>query len=129
MTEKTPFITDMVKEFYLAAGEPVHDSPHYLSEERRLLRMKMMFEEMNELCLAMRNEDIVEVADAIADIIYVTAGTAIEYGLGSALESVLAEVHRSNMAKRFEDGLFHRRHDGKIMKPPDWSPPNIEAML
>ena len=71
--------------------------------------------------------DTVEAADALADLIYVIYGMALETGID--LASVLAEVQRSNMSKLGADGKPVYREDGKVLKGPDYFPPNVEAVL
>jgi predicted HAD superfamily Cof-like phosphohydrolase len=71
-------------------------------------------------------DDIVEIADALADIIYIACGTAVSYGI--PLNRVFDEVHRSNMAK-LVDGKVIRRADGKILKPDGWTPPDTKAAV
>ena len=71
--------------------------------------------------------DTVETADALADLIYVIYGMALETGID--LASVLAEVQRSNMSKLGADGKPVYREDGKVLKGPDYFPPNVEAVL
>jgi predicted HAD superfamily Cof-like phosphohydrolase len=68
----------------------------------------------------------VEIADALADIIYIACGTAVSYGI--PLDRLFAEVHRSNMAK-LVDGKVIRRSDGKVQKPEGWAPPNVKSIL
>lgn len=87
------------------------------------LRRKLMLEELDETVKAMHEGDLPEVADGLADLIYVAIGTAISYGID--LREVWSEVHRTNMAK--VGG--HRRDDGKWQKPPDWTPPDIAGVL
>jgi predicted HAD superfamily Cof-like phosphohydrolase len=88
--------------------------------------MKLITEEFNELCDAEEANDLVEIADALADIIYIACGTAVSYGI--PLDKVFEEVHRSNMAK-LVDGKVLRREDGKVQKPEGWTPPDIEGVL
>jgi len=70
--------------------------------------------------------DIVEIADALADIIYIACGTAVSYGI--PLDKVFEEVHRSNMAK-LVDGKPLKREDGKVIKPVGWTAPDIAGVL
>lgn len=83
----------------------------------------LMNEELDELCGAINRDDMVEVADGIADLLYVTLYTANAYGL--IVEPIFAEVQRSNMTKRGGP----TRSDGKQLKPADWSPPDIESIV
>jgi predicted HAD superfamily Cof-like phosphohydrolase len=92
-------------------------------KEIQLLRLKLLAEEVAELITATTNEDIVEIADGIADVIYVAVGMALANGI--PLDAVWDEVQRSNMAK--VGGAT--RQDGKVLKPEGWQPPNIEAVL
>ena len=79
-----------------------------------------------EYIAAENEDDIVEIADALADIIYIACGTAVSYGI--PLDKVFEEVHRSNMAK-LVDGKVLRRADGKVQKPEGWTPPDIAGVL
>jgi len=110
----------MVREFHAKYGQPIAEEPNeFIPMERRELRKKLMKEEPQETCDAIDACNIVEIADGIADSIYVALGTAIEYGID--LEPVFAEVHRSNMTKT--PGV--QRDDGKILKGPGFTPPDI----
>ena len=73
------------------------------------------------------NVDTVAYADALADLVYVCFGAAIEAGID--LNMVLREVHASNLRKIWDDGTIHTRPDGKVIKPPTWTPPNIKEVL
>lgn len=94
----------------------------------RELRQNMLEEEYQEYVEAENDHDIVEVADALADMMVIIIGTAIAYGIPIA--KVWDEVHRSNMAKVDSDtGTVKKRHDGKVLKPDTWTPPNITGVL
>ena len=116
-----------VKDFHIAAGHPVGVWPHLIPQGRAYDRYEWMLEELNEFREAVRNDDLVEIADALADIIYLAYGTAVEYGID--LSPVHDEVHRSNMDKRHPDGKFHYYADGKVNKPEGWMPPNVQKAL
>ncbi len=73
--------------------------------------------------------DLVEIADALADSIYVLLGTALEFGMGDIFPRIWNEVHRSNMSKLDNEGKPVMREDGKILKGPNFSPPDIENLL
>lgn len=90
------------------------------------LRQDLLGEEYSEYVEASDNDDLVEVADALADIVYIAFGTARSYGID--LDAVLAEVHRTNMAKA-PGGVVKRREDGKVLKPEGWTPPDIAGVL
>jgi predicted HAD superfamily Cof-like phosphohydrolase len=120
------FYTD-VRDFHAAFGQRIGDTPELPNDpEERQLRIKLLEEEFNEYLAGEVKDDIVEIADALADIIYIACGTAVSYGI--PLDKVFEEVHRSNMAK-LVDGKVLRREDGKIQKPEGWTPPNIEKIL
>lgn len=119
-------ILDDVAAFHVAAGIPIVASPQVPSTVRKELRIKLIMEEvLDETLRALREDDLVGLADGICDSIYVLVGTALEYGL--PLEQLWAEVQRANMAK-FAEGWWVRE-DGKVMKPPGWQPPEIAKGL
>lgn len=116
-----------VKEFHLAFGQRVGTVPSIPEDiNERELRMSLLEEEYNEYGKAEEEADIVEIADALADIIYIACGTAVSYGI--PLDKVFEEVHRSNMAK-LVDGKVIRRADGKVQKPEGWTAPDIRGVL
>ena len=73
--------------------------------------------------------DLVEVADALGDMLYILCGTIIEHGLQDKIEEVFAEIQRSNMSKLGADGQPIYREDGKVMKGPNYSPPDLARVL
>jgi predicted HAD superfamily Cof-like phosphohydrolase len=91
------------------------------------LRIALLEEETGEFEIAALKGDLVGIADALADIVYVAYGTALTYGIG--LDSVLQEVHRSNMSKLDADGQPLIRDDGKVLKSERYFPPDIQAVL
>ena len=103
-----------VKDFHVAFGQRVGEKPELPDDNERDLRYNLLKEEFEEYETAESNDDIVEIADALADIIYIACGTAVSYGI--PLDKIFDEVHRSNMAK-LVDGKVLRREDGKIKKP------------
>jgi predicted HAD superfamily Cof-like phosphohydrolase len=122
-------MTDMyndVKKFQIACELNVGTEPKLPDENERDLRRRLLTEEYNEYMQAESEDDIVEIADALADIIYIACGTAVSYGI--PLKRVFDEVHRSNMAK-LVDGKVRRRADGKILKPDGWTPPDTKAAV
>ena len=189
-----------VADFHRAVGHSVADQPALPDSPTRDLRRTLLQEELEEFCAANAANDRIEMADALADLCYIIAGTALDYGIGPGigptsqetfespydqylprpqnpatgmadllrdcyadyeiseqsdnlsridlslmnmlttifgvawrlnipLNAVFAEVHRANMAKILPDGTVLRRHDDKIMKPPDWTPPDIARVL
>lgn len=117
----------LVREFHEKFGVEIAPSPRIPSEDICVLRIDLLLEEVRELSLAMEEHDLVGVADALADIQYVLDGTALCCGMD--IESLVEEVHRSNMTKVWPDGTVHRRPDGKIMKFPGFQPPDLAAIL
>ena len=93
------------------------------------MRQRLLQEEVLELHEAWSNKDIVEVADAITDCLYILFGTAIEFGLQDKLEEFFDEVHGSSMSKLNEYGRPMYRNDGKVMKGPYYYKPNLKKIL
>ena len=117
-----------VEEFHRVFGLPIIEKPSLAPEERYRLRYSLIFEELCEFADAIRDEDIVAVADALGDLIYVVIGAALEYGI--PLDDVVDEIHRSNMSKLDENGKpIYRESDGKVLKGENYSPPNLEEVL
>jgi predicted HAD superfamily Cof-like phosphohydrolase len=124
----TSRIAGQVARFHRAYGLPVRERPvASLDVGEMALRQALMDEEVGELREAALAGDIVEVADALADIVYIAYGTAHVYGID--LDAVLDEVHASNMTKLGPDGRVLRRADGKVLKGADYRPPDIARVL
>lgn len=121
---------DAVKEFHETYGLPVKDVPHITDEKTNQLRINLLQEELDELSEALANNDIVEVLDALTDLQYVLDGAYLSFGLHGLKESAFNEVQRSNMSKLGEDGKpIVREEDGKILKGPNYSAPDIKQFL
>jgi predicted HAD superfamily Cof-like phosphohydrolase len=120
---------EMVQEFHEAYNCPVHTQPTIPDFSRVELRAKLMNEELRELCYAMLEKDMVGIVDGLCDLLYVVYGTAHEYGLGPLLNEAITEVHRSNMSKLGEDGKPIYREDGKVLKGPHFTPPNLITII
>lgn len=105
--------------------EPIAD----LGERINALRFNLMKEENEEYFEAVQNNDIVEVADALGDMLYILCGTILEHGLQYKIEEVFDEIQRSNMSKLGVDGKPIYREDGKVMKGPNYFKPNFEEIL
>lgn len=116
-----------VQEFMEAFGQEVKTSPEFPNRETQLLRIELIREELEELSEAIADHDIVEVADALADILYVTYGAAHAFGI--PIDNCFREVQRSNMSKLGEDGKPIYREDGKVMKGPNYSEPDLKSVL
>jgi predicted HAD superfamily Cof-like phosphohydrolase len=121
VTSFDPFAA--VLEFHRKLGVHVEEKPGFPADSIVALRLSLLHEEMAELERSVAERDIVEVADALADLVYVAYGTAISFGID--LRPVFEEVHRSNLSK-VGGGT---RADGKVLKPPDWTAPQIRALL
>jgi predicted HAD superfamily Cof-like phosphohydrolase len=113
----------MVQEFHETFDIPVESIPMIPSEKVKSLRVKLIQEELNELEEALDNNDMVEVADALGDILYVVFGSAVSIGIN--VEPIFNEVHRSNMTK--VGG--HKNEDGKWIKPATYERPNLVPIL
>jgi predicted HAD superfamily Cof-like phosphohydrolase len=117
----------MLREFHAAAGLPLPDRPTARPElGSQTGRAAIVAEELRELATAVEAGDIVEIADACADIVYGVIGTAVTYGI--PFDAVFAEVHRSNMTK-VRPGPPVLNADGKILKGPNYQPPRIAELL
>lgn len=125
------FPQTMVREFHEVYGAVINPTPTLVDEQTRELRKALMLEELHETLDAMdaaqHKHDLVEIADGLADLIYVVYGTAISYGID--LDAVVREVHRSNLSKLGADGKPIYRADGKVLKGPGYSPPDIARVL
>jgi predicted HAD superfamily Cof-like phosphohydrolase len=121
-------IAAAVAEFHMAFNLPMRQIPtteidHALAR----LRVALLEEEVGEFVAASEKGDLVGIADALADIVYVVYGTALTYGID--LDAVLREVHRSNMSKLGSDGKPLIREDGKVLKSGKHFPPDIASVL
>ena len=116
-----------VKKFMEAFGQEVKKEPEMPDGETVNLRIELIAEELEELWDACEQKDIVEIADALTDILYVTYGAGHAFGID--LDKCFKEVQRSNMSKLGEDGKPIYREDGKIMKGPNYSEPDLKSVL
>ena len=122
-------LLDDVAAFHRACDVPVVAKPTLAQPERMFLRVNLIEEEVNhELVPALYSGNMTDIADALADSIYVIVGTALEYGI--PLDKVWEAVQKANMAKVDPvTGKVHKRADGKVLKPEGWTPPDIAAVL
>jgi predicted HAD superfamily Cof-like phosphohydrolase len=100
-----------------------------IGKDRKTLRFDLMKEENEEYLEAAENNDLVEVADALGDMLYILCGTIIEHGMQDKITAVFDEIQRSNMSKLGEDGKPIYREDGKVLKGPNYFKPNILEIL
>ena len=119
-----------VQTFHEAFGLEMKDSPTAnLDAHKNLLRYKLMREENEEYLDAANNKDLVEVADALGDMLYILCGTIIEHGMQHKIEEVFNEIQKSNMSKLGADGNPIYREDGKVLKGPTYFKPDIKTIL
>jgi predicted HAD superfamily Cof-like phosphohydrolase len=121
-------IAAAVGAFHAAFGLPRNDAPTAdVPADLAALRVRLLAEEVDEFATATADCDLVSIADALADIVYVAYGSAVTYGID--LDAVLTEVHRSNMSKLDASGRPLLREDGKVMKSSRYTPPNVANVL
>lgn len=119
-----------VQEFHRAFGLGVKEQPTVdLKTEKIRLRFELMKEENEEYLEAAVRGDMVEVADALGDMLYILCGTIIEHGMQDKIAEVFDEIQRSNMSKLGEDGKPVYREDGKVLKGPNYSAPDLEKIF
>jgi predicted HAD superfamily Cof-like phosphohydrolase len=93
------------------------------------LRFNLMDEENKEYLEAAKNNDLIELADALGDMLYILCGTIIEHGMQDKIEEVFDEIQKSNLSKLGENGKPIYRADGKVMKGPNYFKPKISKIL
>ncbi len=147
---------EQVKEFHALFNAPVLDVPKIPAKERCDLRIGLISEELDELKEAIKNNDLVEVLDALCDIMYVLNGTILEFGFQNIFDTAFNEVQRSNMSKACEneivaqetvehykqkDGtesdykevngkfIVYRNEDNKVLKSVNYSPANLPGII
>ena len=147
---------NQVAEFHRTFNAPILDIPQIPSEQRCELRVSLLQEELNELSQAIKDNDLVEIADALADLQYVLSGAVLEFGLGDKFVELFNEVQRSNMSKacdtqqealmtlshyKKKDGtegyykkingkwLVYRASDDKVLKSINYSPAELKKII
>ncbi len=118
-----------VEKFHDAFGIKNHYEQTLLTHDEALLRFNLMKEENEEYFEAVKNNDIVEIADALGDQLYILCGTILRHGLQHKIEEVFQEIQRSNMSKLDKDGKPIYREDGKVLKSDLYFKPNIKSIL
>ena len=116
-----------VKTFMETYGQEVKTKSEFPDEKIVKLRIDLIKEELDELTEAIKNKDIVEVADALTDILYVTYGAGHSFGIN--LDKCFSEVQKSNMSKLDKDGNPIFNESGKVMKGPNYFQPNLKKFL
>lgn len=119
---------EAVREFHETFGVKIEPTP-FIGSEVAKLRIKLLREELKELEDAIEICSIPLILDALTDLQYILDGTYLSFGLHTYKELAFHEVHCSNMSKLGEDGNPIRREDGKILKGPNYVPPDIEGVL
>jgi predicted HAD superfamily Cof-like phosphohydrolase len=147
---------NQVAEFHRTFEAPILETPKIPSEDRCNLRINLLQEELNELSEAIKNKDIIEIADALCDLQYVLSGAVLEFGLGDKFVELFNEVQRSNMSKacnsiqesietlshyKKKDGtegyykevngkwIVYRSGDNKVLKSINYSPANLNDII
>ena len=145
-----------VSEFHETFGAPILETPQIPPSDRCELRVSLLQEELNELKEAIEKGDVVEIADALADLQYVLSGAVLEFGMGTKFDELFDEVQRSNMSKacdsqqdalatlshyKQKDGtegvykeengkwLVYRKEDNKVLKSVNYSPANLKDIV
>ena len=116
-----------VKKFMKTYGQEVKTKPSFPEDKIVQLRYNLIKEELDELSVAIKDKDIVEVADALTDLLYVVYGAGHSWGIN--LDKCFAEVQRSNMSKLDNNGKPIYNEHGKVMKGPNYFKPNLKKFL
>lgn len=117
---------EMVEEFHEMGDQEVKKTPEFPEEDVQDLRIDLIQEEFMELIDAIDDKDIVEVADALTDLLYVVYGAGHAFGID--LDACFREVHRSNMSKGI-NGKLKKASSGKVLKGKNYSPPDLKSVL
>ena len=118
---------EKVKQFMQTFGQEVKTNPSFSDEKTNQLRLDLITEELEELTNAMKTKDLLEVADALTDILYVTYGAGHAFGID--LDKCFDEVQNSNMSKLGKDGKPIYNDSGKVMKGPNYFKPDLSKFL
>ncbi len=118
---------DKVGTFMKTFGQEVKTKPSFSSDKINKLRLDLIREELNELTEAMKNKDLLEVADALTDILYVTYGAGHAFGVN--LDKCFEEVQNSNMSKLDKEGKPIYNESGKVMKGPNYFKPDLSKFI
>ena len=118
---------DKVRIFMKTFGQDVKNKPSFSTDKINKLRINLIKEELDELTEAMKNKDLLEVADALTDILYVTYGAGHAFGID--LDKCFEEVQNSNMSKLDENGKPIYNDSGKVMKGPNYFKPDLSKFV
>ena len=123
-------LLEAVNQFHETYNLPVRHEPTIkIPKEQPLLRYDLMAEENKEYLEAAQNNDLAEVADALGDMLYIVCGTILDHGLQYKIEEIFDEIHKSNMSKLDNNGNPIYRDDGKVLKGPNFSKPDLLKIL
>ena len=121
---------ELVAKFHKSFGIDSQEFPTIkIPEETKNLRYNLMKEENEEYFEAAKNKDMVEVADALGDMLYILCGTILSHGMQHKISEVFEEIQPSNMSKLGLDGKPIYREDGKVLKGPSYFKPDIKSIL
>ncbi|MDB2342977.1 nucleoside triphosphate pyrophosphohydrolase family protein [Flavobacteriaceae bacterium] len=121
---------EAVTKFHEAYGLGIENKPQAnLSEKIVELRYNLMKEENEEYLQAAQDNDLIEIGDALGDMLYILCGTIIAHGFQDKMEAIFEEIQRSNMSKLDTDGKPIYREDGKVMKGPNYFKPDLEKII
>lgn len=121
---------EAVTKFHEAYGLGIENKPQAnLSEKIVELRYNLMKEENEEYLQAAQDNDLIEIGDALGDMLYILCGTIIAHGFQDKMEAIFEEIQRSNMSKLDSDGKPIYREDGKVMKGPNYFKPDLEKII
>ena len=118
---------EKVKQFMQTFGQEVKTKASFSDEKTNQLRLDLITEELEELKNAMESKDLIELADALTDILYVTYGAGHAFGIN--LDKCFDEVQNSNMSKLGKNGKPIYNESGKVMKGPDYFKPDLSKFL
>ena len=118
-----------VREFHETFNQENGVEPRLIENHEWMLRHKLMAEENDEYFDGCDKGDLIEIADALGDKLYILCGTILKHGMQYIIEKVFDEIHSSNMSKVGEDGKAIMREDGKILKGPSYFKPNLKQFI
>lgn len=118
---------ELVGDFMESFGQDVKDEPKFPDSNTMKLRYELIKEELEEFQTGIDNRDLVEIADALTDLLYVVYGAGHAFGID--LDACFSEVHRSNMSKLDSNGRPIYREDGKVLKGPNFFEPDFKSIL
>jgi predicted HAD superfamily Cof-like phosphohydrolase len=122
-------VIESVEEFHNSFGVKNELEPTKIARQISDLRYKLMKEENDEYLEACHEKNLVAIADALGDQLYILCGTILAHGMQHVIEDVFNEIHASNMSKLGEDGKPIYRYDGKVLKGPNYFRPNLTKFI